>query len=270
MRYASGTATAKASTTEGRMQHCLIEVCEETGEPLFRAGDYAAPGEYIEVETRRHVTLLSPDFLPACMEGQTACYRLLRRNWRETGAQALAEKQTRFHALVAHSHKRIYHFVQRHLGNAQDAEDLMQEALTRAWTHFESFNPQRSFEAWVYRIASNLVIDQVRRRRRRQEFSLDAPATDLEGNEHECRSELADSTGDPENCLMANEISESLQFALRSLPPIHRKTLLLVAQQHSYEQIAGVLDCSIGTVRSRVYRARVMVQRNLKESTPHE
>src|SRR5205085_2181852 len=123
------------------------------------------------------------------------------------------------------------------------------------WSYFETFDPQQSFDAWVFRIARNLLIDQSRRRRCRQEVSLDAPVTEREESERGCAFEIADSTGDPENCFMTEEISEGLQSALSSLSTIHRKTLLLVAQQHSYEQIARVFNCSVGTVRSRVYRA---------------
>ena len=69
---------------------------------------------------------------------------------------------------------------------------------------------------------------------------------------------------------MATEISAELQSALCCLPPRYQATLLLVAQKRSYEQIARTLDCPLGTVRSRVHRARLMLQRNLKARTSHE
>jgi RNA polymerase sigma-70 factor (ECF subfamily) len=110
------------------------------------------------------------------------------------------------------------------------------------------------------------VIDRNCRRRRRQEISQDAPEMRIDGNEDRCCSQLSDRAGDPQNCLMAKEIGTELQSALRSLPPLHQATLLLLAQERSYEQIASTLNCPMGTVRSRVHRARVMLQRHLKVS----
>jgi RNA polymerase sigma-70 factor, ECF subfamily len=270
MRDASGFTTTREPTNKNRMQSCHLEVCEETGERLFRAGEYVAPGEYIEMETRRRIALTSPNFLPAPLDGKAACYRLVQHARRESGEQLLAERQAQFHALVARTHKRLYHYVRRSLHNSQDAEDLTQEVLARAWSYFETFDPQQSFDAWVLRIARNLLIDQSRRRKHRQEISLDAPVTELEGSENVCYFEIVDSTGDPESCLMTKEIGEGLQSTLSSLPTLHRQTLLLVAQQHSYEQIARVFNCSLGTVRSRIYRARAFARLNLKKSMLHE
>ncbi|MDF2435231.1 MAG: hypothetical protein JWP44_4862, partial [Mucilaginibacter sp.] len=58
------------------MLPCHPEICEETGDRLFRPGDYVAPGEYVEVETRRRILVTSPDFLPARLDGHVGCYRL--------------------------------------------------------------------------------------------------------------------------------------------------------------------------------------------------
>jgi RNA polymerase sigma-70 factor, ECF subfamily len=276
MKHTSGSATEQGRANEDKMQlrqperGTGIEVDKETEAKLFRAGEYVAPGAYFEIETGRCLTLVVPGFLPARLEGQVAYYRLAHRGSGETSEQSLVRKQMSFHALVAHSHKRLYHFVRRSLHNPQDAEDLTQEVLARAWSYFETFDPRQPFDAWIFRIARNLIIDQSRRRTRRQEISLDAPVANKEESESVCCPEIANSTADPQNCLMAKELSAGLQFALRSLSTIHRKTLLLVAQQHSYEQIAGVFGCSIGTVRSRVYRARVLAKRNLKESMSYD
>jgi RNA polymerase sigma-70 factor (ECF subfamily) len=267
MSHALRPAPGNEVTHEDGTHPGCLEVCEVTGERLFRAGEYAAPGEYVESETGRRLILASPDFLPARLDGRVACYRLMRRGQRETEEQRLLQRQAQFQRLAAKMYPRLYNFARRTRGNLQDAEDITQETLARAWTHFESFDPSRSFEAWVFRIAGNLIIDQSRRRKHHQEISLDAPVAFQEGDEEVSRPELADHTRDPENCLMAKEVSAELQSALLSLPSLHQTTLLLVAQQRSYEQIARAFDCPVGTVRSRVYRARVMLRRNLKLST---
>jgi RNA polymerase sigma-70 factor, ECF subfamily len=181
------------------------------------------------------------------------------------GAEGRAnQRQAQFQLLVDRTRKQVYRFALHSVRNSQDAEDVVQEALARAWSHFDTYDPRRSFEGWIYRIISNLIIDRSRRRSRRQEVSLDAPAACIAGNEGMCCAELSDRTGDPQDCLMAKEISAELQSAWRSLPPLHQEVLALVAQQHSYEQIARAFDCPMGTVRSRVHRARVMLRRNMK------
>lgn len=152
-----------------RMQSCSQEVCETTGERLFRAGEYAAPGEYMEVETARRLTLTSPDFLPARLDGHVACYRTVRCGPGTTGEPTLKQRQEQFQHLVVRLHQRLYNFARRNTGNCQDAEDVTQETLARAWRHFEQFDPQYPFKSWVFRIAKNLLIDQNRRRSLRQE-----------------------------------------------------------------------------------------------------
>src|SRR5579871_2401916 len=110
----------------------------------------------------------------------------------------LAGRQSQFQALLAPMHQRLYRFVRHSLHNAQDAEDVTQEALLRAWAHFETFDAQRSFDAWVFRIAGNLIVDHQRRKRRRSELPLDAPILHEDGGESAYHSIFSDSTGDPE------------------------------------------------------------------------
>lgn len=246
------------------------EMCEETGERLFRAGEYVAPGAYNEIETGRCITLLSPDFLPARLDGKVACYRLAKGGQNAMAEPALAQRQARFQVYVARTRQRLYRFALHTLGNPQDAEDVTQEALTRAWTHFETFDPHRSFETWVFRIARNVMIDRNRRRRRRQEISLEASAGCMEENEAVWQAEISRSVRDPQDSLMTKESNAELLSTLNTLPPIHQETLFLVAREYSYEQIATALNCQVGTVRSRVHRARVMLQRHLKAKTLYE
>jgi RNA polymerase sigma-70 factor (ECF subfamily) len=245
------------------------ETCEKTGERLFLAGEYVAPGEYIEVTTTRRVILTYPDFLPARLDGQVGCYRLAPLAWGEPVERTLAQRQGQFQLLTAPMHRRLYNFARRSMGNAQDAEDVTQETFVRAWAHFEGFDLRRPFEAWVFRIAKNLILDQIRHRKYRQEVSLNSTAASLDGTEGTCHPELFDSANDPQECLMAHEISAELEIALRSLSPVYRAPLLLAAEQRSYEEIARDLDCPIGTIRSRLSRARRMLRQNLSESAPH-
>ena len=81
------------------------------GERLLRAGEYVVPGEYAEVESGRRVTLASPGFLPARLEGHIAYYRVVRCDWGETGETRLRQRQERFQQLVATMRKRLHRFI---------------------------------------------------------------------------------------------------------------------------------------------------------------
>ena len=131
---------------------------------------------------------------------------------------------------------------------------MTQETFLRASHHFETFDPTRSFEAWVFRIARNLMIDQIRRRKNKRPLSLDMTVPQPKGwtGDDGTTLEIADSTGDPVCCLMKEVISTEIEAALHVLPPMFRTTLLLLAERHSHQKIARICDCSIGTVRSCV------------------
>lgn len=159
--------------------------------------------------------------------------------------------------------QRIYKLVYRNLGNREDAEDITQETFVRAWTHYVRFDANRSFDAWVARIAINLCRDAVRRRRRHPTVSLDAPAAWPSESVLE-RHQMADSTQDPVTRLLAAELDETLQCALHTLPASYRRCVQLLEQKHSYEEISALLDCPVGTIRSRLHRARALIRKRLE------
>src|SRR5438105_422468 len=106
-----------------------------------------------------------------------------------------------FEEMIVAARKRVYDLALRKLGNRSDAEDATQETLARAWSGRAGYDPARSFDAWISRIAANLCIDWMRRRRRRIEVSLDTPLQ----SEPDCEGvsvELADLTYNPERLLL--------------------------------------------------------------------
>jgi RNA polymerase sigma-70 factor (ECF subfamily) len=172
----------------------------------------------------------------------------------ETGNEKALTSQN-FEARAGETRKRVYGLALRMLGNRCDAEDVTQETLVRAWAGFASYDSARSFDAWILRIATNLCIDRIRRRQRRTEVSLEAyfnVDADGEGG----GMEVADLSQNPERLLMAREIDGPLQQGLRDLPALHRRCVQLIQSGYSYEEIAGLMQCPLGTVRSRVHRAR--------------
>jgi RNA polymerase sigma-70 factor (ECF subfamily) len=145
------------------------------------------------------------------------------------------------------------------LADAAEAEDVIQEGCVRAWQHYDAYDPQRPFEAWLLRIVRNLAIDAQRRRRRRRTISLEAP----HWNGADGAWLAADSGlyGDPQAQALAVAERERIQQAVAELQLPHRQVLSLLYQREaSYEAMAQALHCPVGTVRSRVFRARKAVR----------
>ena len=175
--------------------------------------------------------------------------------------QALASKY--FEARGTETRKRVYNHVFRKLGNRSDAEDVTQETLVRAWSSLASYDPSRSFDAWILRIATNVCIDQIRRCRCRPMVSLDTPPnTDPDGEGGGI--EIADLSQDPETLLLATVLDEGLQQGIGALPSLYRTCVVLKGQGYSYEEIATTMHCPIGTVRSRIHRARTHLSRAMR------
>lgn len=151
----------------------------------------------------------------------------------------------------------LYRHVYRILGNA-DAEDVVQDALISAWRSISSFQGG-SFRAWIFRIATNRAIDVVRTRRRRGELPLEPP----EDAEVEW-AEPAATTPEPAEIASQGEAVAIVEEALRGLPAEQSAALMLRdIEGFSYEEIAMITASEIGTVKSRIHRARVGVRNAL-------
>lgn len=180
---------------------------------------------------------------------------------------AMSVAQRQFDALFQRSRRRAYNLAYRLTGNAADAEDVTQDAYVRAWHNFETYDPTRSFEGWLFRIITNRVIDMRRRQKRVPMYSLDAP---MQGDEdgQPLSYEFAAPDSDPEEIVVGPVMEERLQAALAALPPDYRNAVLLCdVSQRSYQEIAETMGCAIGTVRSRIHRARVMLRRQLQSGS---
>jgi RNA polymerase sigma-70 factor (ECF subfamily) len=172
--------------------------------------------------------------------------------------------QNEFELLFQRSQRRAYNLAFRLTGNSADAEDVTQDAYLRAWHNFDSYDANRSFEGWLFRIITNRVIDLRRRQKRVPMYSLDSPIQgDDEGQP--LAHEFAAPNSDPEQIVVGPVMEERLQSALASLPADYRRAILLCdVEQRSYQEIADQMHCAIGTVRSRIHRARVMLRKRLE------
>jgi len=173
-----------------------------------------------------------------------------------------------FELLFRRSQRRAYNLAYRLTGNSADAEDVTQDAYVRAWHNFDTYDANRSFEGWLFRIITNRVIDMRRRQKRVPIYSLDSPIQG-EDDGQPLAHEFAAPNSNPEEIVVGPVMEERLQQALASLPVDYRKAILMCdVEQRSYQEIADQMRCAIGTVRSRIHRARVMLRKRL-EAAPN-
>ena len=158
-----------------------------------------------------------------------------------------------FEALVTAYEKNVYNLALRMTGNAQDAEDMAQEAFLKAYNSLDSFRGESKFSVWLYRIVSNLCLDFLRRQKRRPASSLSVE--DDEGEETQL--DIPDVSQSPEELLERRLTREAVRQGLSQLPAEQRQILLLrEIQGLSYEEIGQALSLEPGTVKSRIFRAR--------------
>ncbi len=158
-----------------------------------------------------------------------------------------------FEKLVTEYEKGVYAIALRMTGNPEDASDMTQEAFIKAYNSLQSFRGDSKFSVWLYRIASNVCLDFLRSRNRKPTVSLSVE--DDAGEETQL--DVADESQSPELLLERSLTRDAVQRGLQALPPDYRQILLLrEIQGLSYEEIADVLRIEVGTVKSRIFRAR--------------
>jgi RNA polymerase sigma-70 factor (ECF subfamily) len=170
---------------------------------------------------------------------------------------ALAGRPSAFGELVLRYQDRLYNTLVHVTGSVEDARDLVQEAFVQALVKLQSFQRNSAFYTWLYRIALNLAIS--RRRRRKSTASVD----DIR---HTSGDEPVDRDDAPGERIERQERAEQVQAALARLSEEHRGVLVLrEIDGYCYEEIAVMLDVPVGTVRSRLHRARLMLRDELKQ-----
>lgn len=156
-----------------------------------------------------------------------------------------------FEDIVRAYEKTVYHLALRQLGNREDAEDAAQEVFLKAYTGLSAFRGDSKLSVWLYRITNNVCIDFLRRRRETVSLSQEND----EGEPLEL--ELPDERFDPAALAERRDLRERIGKALDALPPEAREILLLrELGGQSYDEIAATLDLDLGTVKSRIFRAR--------------
>ncbi|MFA6209020.1 MAG: sigma-70 family RNA polymerase sigma factor [Candidatus Obscuribacterales bacterium] len=146
----------------------------------------------------------------------------------------------------------------------RDNSDLVQEAMIRMWRSVPKLKNPYAFKTWLNQIVNNLFYDELRKRPRDTQFvSLDERLTSDTGSDMGTR-ELAATAPQPEDRLLTNELSDVLEKAMSNMSPRFRKVAMLRdVEGYSYEQIAQITDTELGTVKSRIARARMKMQRTI-------
>jgi RNA polymerase sigma-70 factor (ECF subfamily) len=166
-----------------------------------------------------------------------------------------------FEQLFQQYHRGIYNTIYQMTGNDADAADLTQEVFVRAYRALPRLQTPEAFTAWLYRIAVNLSRNWLRDRGRVRIESLEMPGDD--GDEGNTR-DIPDPSGDPAAQIQARDMQERVRKAVAGLSPDHRAVITMHhLQGMSVEEIARAMDCSIGTVKSRLSRARDNLKRKL-------
>lgn len=169
-----------------------------------------------------------------------------------------------FEELVRKSHRQSYSIAYRLTGNNSDAEDLLQEATIRAYRFFHRYNPEMPFQSWMYRILSNAHVDMMRKNNKFKQMSIEQ-----QGSEGNYALEVADSKPRPDQELMNNTFSDSVQKGLVQMNAEFRMAVILAdIEGMSYDEVAEIMETSVGTVRSRIHRGRVQLKSFLVKHSP--
>lgn len=164
-----------------------------------------------------------------------------------------------FDMLVRRYQDRLVHSLEHALGSREDALDVAQQAFVLAWQKLSSFRQESGFYSWLYRISRNVAISRVRKQRH--------PSGSLDQMQEAAGFEPADSNdrSAPEYAMEQREKVRQVQEALKKIPDEFRQPLVLKEiDGFSYEQIAEILDIPLGTVRSRIFRARQELMERLQ------
>ena len=164
-----------------------------------------------------------------------------------------------FAQLVRLHENKVYHLALRLCGNPEDAADVAQEAFLSAWKGLPNFRGESGFATWLYRLVNNAAIDHLRKaKKQRADISMD---------DEEAPLEAVDPTPTPHEAAEGQELQQAVAHGLEQLRDDHRQVLVMrEIQQLSYEEIAQALDLDLGTVKSRLSRARNSLRKILLES----
>ncbi|MGA0919716.1 MAG: sigma-70 family RNA polymerase sigma factor [Gemmatimonadaceae bacterium] len=170
-------------------------------------------------------------------------------------SQYIAGESRAFDVLFHRYQNRLLNFINRTIGDRERAEDLVQEAFIRVHRHIARFDRAKKFSTWVYTIAGNLAKNELRNRGRNPIVLFQALGADHDDEERPLEFEDPDSR--PDDLFEQRHLRAMIDGAVAQLPTHHQKVFVMrELEGRSYEEIAELTDCNLGTVKSRLNRAR--------------
>ena len=174
-----------------------------------------------------------------------------------------ADDAAAFNEIVSRYKNRVHNYVCRMVGPGIDAEDLTQETFIRAYTSIRSFQSRASLNTWLFRIATNICIDFRRKNSRARTLTTSLQREDNE-DDTDVEREFPDERFDPQGHFLNKELGARLNEALLSLPDKHRMVVVLHdIEGLAYDEIAEIVECPLGTVKSRLFNARSALRQKL-------
>ena len=181
---------------------------------------------------------------------------------RQLVARAQAGDKRAFELLVEKYQRKLARLLSRFIRDPAEVEDVTQEAFIKAYRALPAFRGDSAFYTWLYRIGINTAKNYLMAMGRRAPTSTEVEAEEAEGFEE---GEQLRDINTPESVLLSNEIAETVNSTIEQLPEELRTAIQLrEIEGMSYEDIARVMDCPIGTVRSRIFRAREAIAEQLR------
>jgi len=167
-----------------------------------------------------------------------------------------------FEILVTRHQASVLNLIYRFIGDRTQAKDLTQEVFLRVWQAAKTYEPKAKFTTWIYRIATNLCLNELKSARRKKWVSF---FRSHEDNEYSMEQSLPDDAPSAEDLLLTKERSRQISDALQSLPPNQRMALILKRYDElSYQEIARIMGCSVSAVESLLTRSKRTLQERLK------
>ena len=167
----------------------------------------------------------------------------------------LGGEERAFQELVERYQGRLLNFVYRTIGDREKAEDLVQEVFIRVYRHLHRFDRSMKFSTWIYTIASNLAKNELRNRSRNPLVLFQTIKGNWDDDDRPLQFE--DTTARPDDLFRKRHLRELVEDSVAKLPAHHREVFVLrELEGKSYEEIAGITECNLGTVKSRLNRAR--------------
>ncbi|GAA5416982.1 ECF RNA polymerase sigma factor SigW [Paraliobacillus ryukyuensis] len=170
-------------------------------------------------------------------------------------------EQAAFEDIVTFYQDKVYQICFRLIGNRHEAEDLAQETFIRAYVNIHSYDEKRKFSTWLFRIATNVTIDRIRKKK--PDYFLDAEIKGTEGLD--MYSQLAKEQPLPEEEVESFELQTYIQQQIMSLPTKYRSVIALrFVEEMSLAEISEILDIPLGTVKTRIHRGREALRKKLR------